>query len=573
MWILPPLLFSLASSASAATTSAVTIDTIWATPWNYSSPGGIDPEFVQHRTVSIAFQPITDKISFPTASVNLTNGDAIIGIEVHDLRELQQMEGAGCGVTDSASIALQAYKAAKPTEYSEIMNLLFNQDEEWALDKGGAGLNLVRSPLGASDFSFAVYSYDDTVDGSPDPDLSLFSIDKSPKMWQTHMDISRVNSKVKRFFAPWSPPAWMKVNSTTSAQSMIGGQLQTKFFDVWARYLAKSMTAITKKLGQVPFQLSIQNEPLYLPDKYPGDMVAATDAITIGTKVRSLLDEAGLKEVTLTAYDHNWDHPEYPVTIFDGTRAFGSVSWHCYSATPDGQDTFSRAFPQTKMYMTECTRVTQNNEEMWSNLRKSSIALLTGSVEHGVSGLLLWNCVLIVDSDGFTTPHLPDVCQNCIAPIIIPSTSFANGSVGQGTASPGSTRKRGFKQNRLDAYVAPGSAGLTNGKYKLTSDYALLAHLSRATRPRRQGEQWAVRVGATTTDQALNYPDGERVKVQAYKTSLGADGKRRWSLTLLQKHDHFLTGVYQDVTATIKYKNMVANVTLSPGLYTVTWID
>lgn len=124
----------------------------------------------------------------------------------------------------------------------------------------------------------------------------------------------------------------------------------------------------------------------------------------------------------------------------------------------------------------------------------------------------------------------------------------------------------------LPVYVPPGGPQDTHGKFRLTSDFALLAHLTRAIRPRDSEEQWAVRVGAATTEQKNDFPDGERIKVQAYRTSIGSDGKRRWSLTLLQKHDHFLTGVYNDVTATIKFKNMVANVTLPVGLHTLTWV-
>lgn len=287
----------------------------------------------------------------------------------------------------------------------------FAQSPEWAIDKGGAGLNLLRSPLGATDFSYQTYSFDDTVDGSPDLNLSLFTIDKAPKMWATHKDVSAINPRVKRFFAPWSPPAWMKVNDTNPTPSMIGGQLQPKFFDAYARYLTKSMVAITRRLGQVPFQLSIQNEPGYSPPLYPGNIVAVPDAITIGEKVRRYLNAAGLGKITLTAYDHNWDTPDYPTQVFDGTKAFGSVSWHCYGGTPDQQAGFNVAFPGTPVFMTECTRITQNQEETWYNLRKSAIALLTGSVEQGTSGILLWNCALLTDQDGFTTPHLPETCS------------------------------------------------------------------------------------------------------------------------------------------------------------------
>lgn len=361
----------------------IVLDTIFSTAWNYSTVGGADPNLVKYQKVSIPFV----QGDFPEKSINLTNGDAIIGIDVHDNRALQQMIGAGCGITDSASIALQAVKQANPDQYDELMRTFFDQSPEWAIEKGGAGLNIVRSPIGASDFATSVYSYDDTADDSPDTSLSLFTIDRAPKMWQTHMDIQKTNARVKRMWAPWSPPGWMKYNGTVGSGQMIGGQLQPKYYDVYAKYLARSMQAIKQKLGSSPWQLSIQNEPMYLPDKYPGNKINATDAATIGGYTRQYLDNYGLKDVTLTAYDHNWDHAEYPTKVFDSTKAFDSVSWHCYGGDPSAQDDFNKAFPGCTTIMSECTRITQNNEEPWSNLRKSASQFLTEAIEHGTQAV------------------------------------------------------------------------------------------------------------------------------------------------------------------------------------------
>lgn len=179
------------------------------------------------------------------------------------------------------------------------------------------------------------------------------------------------------------------------------------------------------------------------------------------------------------------------------------------------------------------------------------------------------------------TPIVYVLLHSCLAPILIPKGTVSTSDKSQGppaqqqlTGRSSDLSERTAREYlHYDAYVPPGGAADTRGKYKITSDFVLLGHLTRAIRPRNNEEKWAVRVGATSSDQALGYPDGERVKVQAYRTSLGADGKRRWSVTLLQKHDRFLTGVYQDVTAVIKFKNQVANFTAPPGLYTLTWIE
>lgn len=255
-------LISLSASSvlAANATAAATITKQYSTVYNYTTPGGLDPNLVAYSAVQI---PFGDGV-YPTTSHNSTgDGDpTVIGIKILDTRELQPVYGVGCGVTDSASIALQDLKKVQPDTYTTIMRLLWSQNQTELDTDGGAGLSFTRSPLGASDFGSTVYSYDDTADCSADTDLKLFSIEKAPKMWNTHKDILALNPNVNTFWAPWSPPGWMK--SEAQNCSMIGGSLLQKYEDVFAEYLAKAMEAISKKLGKTPFALSVQNEPLYV---------------------------------------------------------------------------------------------------------------------------------------------------------------------------------------------------------------------------------------------------------------------------------------------------------------------
>lgn len=43
------------------------------------------------------------------------------------------------------------------------------------------------------------------------------------------------------------------------------------------------------------------------------------------------------------------------------------------------------------VWFTECTRITQNYEEPWINLRKQFSLLLTGSIDYMTSAVVLWN--------------------------------------------------------------------------------------------------------------------------------------------------------------------------------------
>jgi O-glycosyl hydrolase len=70
--------------------------------------------------------------------------------------------------------------------------------------------DLSQVPLGACDFGFQPYTYDDTFDGSTDLNLTLFNVDRAPKIWQLLQDIISVQPELKTYYAAWSPPAWMK---------------------------------------------------------------------------------------------------------------------------------------------------------------------------------------------------------------------------------------------------------------------------------------------------------------------------------------------------------------------------
>ena len=110
--------------------------------------------------------------------------------------------------------------------------------------------------------------------------------------------------------------------------------------------------------------------------------------------VREKLNAKNLASVGLTAYDHNWDHPEFPLATFDNKSSFDSISWHCYASQPGVQDQLTAAYPDKPHYFTECTAVTQEMDEPWKNLRTYTEKLLIGTIQHGSQNEIMWNCVL-----------------------------------------------------------------------------------------------------------------------------------------------------------------------------------
>jgi len=95
------------------------------------------------------------------------------------------------------------------------------------------GISYLRVNVGASDLSPTVYSYDDLPAGQTDPTLQNFSLapdlaDMIPVLKQ----ILTINPNIKIFGSPWSPPVWMKNNS-----SSVGGTLLPQYYGTFANYL------------------------------------------------------------------------------------------------------------------------------------------------------------------------------------------------------------------------------------------------------------------------------------------------------------------------------------------------
>jgi glucosylceramidase len=253
----------------------------------------------------------------------------------------QTMTGFGASFTDSSA----ALVYASPLR-SQIMTKLFDPNQ-------GIGLDFLRQPIGASDFSTSLFSYDDMPAGQTDPTLANFSIahDQAYIIPVLKQALS-INPAVTVMATPWSPPGWMKTSG-----SMIGGTLNTADYQVFANYLVKFIQAYDA--AGVPISLiTAQNEPEYSPSNYPGSTFTSTqEANFIANNLGPAIKAAGLKTGIL-GYDHNWNDPSFPETILGDSSAAQYVTgtaWHCYSGDPSAQSTVEALYPSYGTYETECS--------------------------------------------------------------------------------------------------------------------------------------------------------------------------------------------------------------------------
>ena len=316
------------------------------------------------------------------ATFNAGNGSASQTITVNPATTYQSMTGFGASFTDSS-----AWLVANSPLRSQIMTKLFSP-------ASGIGLDFLRQPIGASDFSQSLFSYDDLPSGQADPTLAKFSIahDNAYILPVLQQALS-LNPNITVMATPWSPPGWMK-----SSGSMIGGSLNSGDYQVFADYLTKFVQAYDA--AGVPIALiTAQNEPEYSPSNYPGStFTAAQEASFIGSNLGPDLQKAGLS-TKIIAYDHNWNDTSFPETVLGNSTAgpyTAGAAWHCYAGDPSAQTTVHNAYPSKDTYFTECSGTQSANpaNTFADSLDWQTENLIIGATRNWAKTVATWNMAL-----------------------------------------------------------------------------------------------------------------------------------------------------------------------------------
>ncbi len=328
-------------------------------------------------------------------------------MEVDEGTSYQEMIGFGAAMTDASAYLFQNKLGA---QRDAIFRELFGRNP-------GLGLSFVRVPMGASDFSTRDYTYDDMLPGHTDPSLAHFDIDadRAEKLPAIKTALA-INPQLKLVASPWSAPAWMKTTG-----NLIKGTLRPEFYGVFAQYFQKFVDAYAAE-GIPIFAVTMQNEPAYEPDNYPGMRLdPPARAQLIGRHVGPLFERSGLHTLILD-WDHNWDLPGSPLEVLADSAArryVDGVAWHCYAGDVSAQEKVHAAYPATNAYFTECSG------GAWAtvfgdNLKYYVGALIIGSTRGWAKGVALWNLALD-ENDG---PHLGG-CGNCRGVITVNSATGA----------------------------------------------------------------------------------------------------------------------------------------------------
>ena len=331
-----------------------------------------------------------------------------VTIDVDTAITYQAMVGFGAAITDAAAWLIQT--KLSPIRREALLQDLFGRGN-------GIGLSFTRLTIGASDFSRTHYTFDDVPASETDSALAHFSIDANrADVLPVVKRALAINRDLRVMASPWTAPAWMK-----TTRSLIKGTLRADAYPVFAEYLRRYVQAYQAE-GVPIFAITLQNEPHFEPENYPGMRLTPVQRATlIGQHVGPMFDRAGIATRILD-WDHNWDEPESPLAVLEDSTArryVAGVAWHCYNGDVAAQTLVHAGYPEKEVYFTECSG--GQWAPNWSdNLVWYVRTLIIGSTRGWAKGVLLWNLAL----DESYGPHLGG-CGDCRGVVTIDSRTGA----------------------------------------------------------------------------------------------------------------------------------------------------
>jgi O-glycosyl hydrolase len=222
--------------------------------------------------------------------------------------------------------------------------------------------------------------------------LSRFSVQHDvPYIIPELQQALSINPAIKITATPWSPPGWMKTSG-----SMIGGTLKPEYSAALANYFLKYVQAY-RKAGVPISYITPQNEPLNAPT-WPGmAMTAYTESRLVQQIGKAFADN--YIPTKILGWDHNWDVPSYPETIFNDPAASGyavGTGWHIYSGSPIYQTLAHNDYPGKESYLTEATGGTWQASTQVA-FHDALDAWILGGTRNWANGVMLWNIALDPD--------------------------------------------------------------------------------------------------------------------------------------------------------------------------------
>lgn len=322
-------------------------------------------------------------------------------IRVDDTRTFQTIDGFGHAVTGGTA---QLMMKMSPGARHALLEDLFG-------DKSGQrNITYIRVSIGSSDMNESVYTYDDMPEGSTDPDLTHFSLAPDEAyVIPVLKEILSIHPGIRILASPWSAPSWMKDNGKPK-----GGTLLHEDYAVYAAYLVKYLQGM--EAHGIPIAtITVQNEPEN-PKNTPSMVLTAEQEAEFIGKYFGLAEEKAGLHTEIVAFDHNCDHPQYPITVLSDPAAgkyTGGSGFHLYLGEITALTTVHDAFPGKDIFFTEQMVIPRRGATSFG-IAEPVAHIMIGATTNWAKNVLLWNLA----ADPQNGPHTGDggcpVCSGAI---------------------------------------------------------------------------------------------------------------------------------------------------------------
>jgi glucosylceramidase len=305
------------------------------------------------------------------------------------------MEGFGYALTGGSAALIDQLPIPQK---NKIISEIFGQGNE------KLGVSYIRISMGASDLDAHVFSYDDLQFGQTDSLLTHFNLSEDTlHLIPILKKAIAFNPRIKIMASPWSPPIWMKTNGAS-----MGGHLLKKYYASYANYFIKYINAM-KKQGIPITSVTLQNEPEHGGNNPSLLMDANEQKEFIANYIGPQFKAANINtEVIL--FDHNADHPDYPISILNDAKAKSYASgsaFHLYLGNESALSKVHAAHPDKKIVFTE--QWTGAKGEFGGDLMWHLEHIVVGTINNWSSAVIEWNLA----ADASFNPHTPGGCTEC----------------------------------------------------------------------------------------------------------------------------------------------------------------
>jgi len=333
--------------------------------------------------------------------------DSTKNIFINTQQRFQSIDGFGFTLTGGSALLIQQMQ---PKQRKALLQELFGKSDH------AISISYLRISVGASDLSESVFSYNDLPVGKTDTLLQQFNLAKDTiHLIPLIKQILAINPSIKFMATPWSPPTWMKTNGNSK-----GGSLIPSYYRAYARYLVKYIQAM-KKRGISIDALTIQNEPEHGGNNPSMLMGAEEQALFIKDHLGPLFAQNAIK-TKMVIWDHNCDHPEYPIQVLNdatANRYIDGSAFHLYAGDISALSKVKNAHPNKNIYFTE--QWTGSKGSFDGDLKWHIKHVLIGSMKHHSKIALEWNLA----NNSVFGPHTPGGCTECKGALTIDGSAVS----------------------------------------------------------------------------------------------------------------------------------------------------